>query len=281
MHFPEHPVCPQTCVWYMTRTTDNLNQNEHTKLELCSNYRPTIQIIVTRCCHTLPADSRNLAHGVELLFETNSANCLYKSNSYSTVRAAQRKHKISHQNVPPAYSKSRFPLMCSTLALPTLFPMNFLGHIVCSQTCMWCRTRSTNNLDQNELMKRELCPNNRTKIINNFGPTLSHLARWFSKSRAWYAVTLRDKLCEPLVQIEFVLDSARSATATPNPTPKCDTKSLETAISAHMTNLAVTHKMSNEFSGPPRVFSDLRMVQDSHHKQPQPKRFDETRVMPK
>ena len=78
-----------------------------------------------------------------------------------------------------------------------------------------------------------------------------------------------------------MLDNARSATETPNFTPKYATSSLEIAIFAHMLDLGAAHTFSNGFSGTPRVFSDLRMVQDSHHKQPQPKRIDETRVMPK
>ena len=78
-----------------------------------------------------------------------------------------------------------------------------------------------------------------------------------------------------------MLDSARSATETPNFTPKRATKSLETTIPAHMLDLTLTYTFSNEFSGTPRVSSDLRMVQDPHHTQPQPKRIDETRVMPK
>ena len=123
--------------------------------------------------------------------------------------------------------------------------MDFLEHPVCSQTCVWYRTRTTNNLSQNELMKLELCPNNRPKFINNFGPTLSHLARWFPKSRVWYRITLRDKLYESLVEFEFVLDSARSATETPNLTPKYATSSLEIAISAHMLDLGAAHTFSN------------------------------------
>ena len=81
--------------------------------------------------------------------------------------------KICHQN----HSKSRFSLICSTLGCPTLSPMNFLEHPVCSQTCVWYSTRTTHNLGQNEHTKLELFPNNRPKIPNNFGPTVSHLAR--------------------------------------------------------------------------------------------------------
>ena len=66
---------------------------------------------------------------------------------------------------------------------------------------------------------------------------LSHFARSFPKSRAWYRITLRDKLYESLVRFEFVLDSACSAAGTPNFTPKRATKSLEIAIFAHMPNL--------------------------------------------
>ena len=62
--------------------------------------------------------------------------------------------------------------------------MNFLDHLVCSQTCVWYRTRSTHNLSQNEHTKLELCPNNRPKSINNFRPMLSHFARWFLRFRA-------------------------------------------------------------------------------------------------
>ena len=172
--------------------------------------------------------------GIELLFETSSTSHSRNSNSCPTVRAAQRKHRISHQNVSPNRSKSRFSLICSTLPQPTLFPMNFLECLVVSHTCIWYRTSTTHNLSQNELAKLELCPKNRPKSINNFGPTLSHLARWFPKSRVWYRITLRDKLYESLEEFEFVLDSARSATETPNFTPKCVTKSLEIAIFAHM-----------------------------------------------
>ena len=97
----------------------------------------------------------------------------------------------------------------------------------------------------------------------------------------WYRITLRDKLYESLVKFEFVLDSARSATETPNFTPKYATSSLEIAIFAHMLDLGLAQTFSNEFSGVPRRFPHLHMVQDSHHTQPQPKRIDETRVMPK
>ena len=111
--------------------------------------------------------------------------------------------------------------------------------------------------------------------------SLSHFARSFPKSRAKCRITLRDKLYELLAQFEFVLDSARSASKTPNFTPKHATKSLEIAIFAHMLNLALAQNFSNEFSGTPRVLPDLHMVQDSQHKQPQPKRIDESRVTPK
>ena len=88
-------------------------------------------------------------------------------------------------------------------------------------------------------MKLELCPNNQPKIINKFGPMLSHLARCFPKSRVWYRITLRDKLYEPLEEFEFVLDSARSAAETPNFTPKCVTKSLEIMISTFFTKTQI------------------------------------------
>ena len=115
----------------------------------------------------------------------------------------------------------------------------------------------------------------------NFGPTLSHLTRCLHKSRVWCRITLRDKLYEPLVRIEFVSDSARSAAETPNFAPKYATNPLEIPIFAHMTNLGPAHTFSNEFSGAPRVFQNLYMAQDSHHTQPQPKRIDETRLTPK
>ena len=172
-------------------------------------------------------------------------------------------------------------LMWPTLPPPTLFPMNFLEWPVVPRTCIWYRTRSTNNLSQNELMKPESCPNNRPKFTNNFGPMLSHLARCFPKSRVWYRITLRDKLYESLEEFEFVLDSARSAAKTPNFVPKYATSSLETAIFAHVLDLGAAHTFSNGFSGTPRVSPNLHMVQSPHHKQPQPKRIDETRVMPK
>ena len=96
--------------------------------------------------------------------------------------------------------------------------------------------------------------------MNSFCPTLSHLARWFPKPRAWYRITLRDELYEPLVQFELMLDSARSATETSNFTPKCVTKSLEIAIFAHMLDWCSTYTVWKEFSGTPCVCSDLRMV---------------------
>ena len=115
---------------------------------------------------------------------------IYKSRG---VQISQKYRKLQFfENV---HSTS---LICSTLPCPRLCPMNFLECLVVSQTCIWYRTRTTQNLSQNELMKLELCPNNRPKIINSFGPTLSHLARWLPKSRAWYKVTLRDKLYESL-----------------------------------------------------------------------------------
>ena len=76
----------------------------------------------------------------------------------------------------------------------------------------------------------------------------------------WYRITLRDKLYESLVEFEFVLDSARSATETPNFTPKCATSSLEIAIPAHMLDLGLAHTFSNEFSGVSRRFPNLHMV---------------------
>ena len=78
-----------------------------------------------------------------------------------------------------------------------------------------------------------------------------------------------------------MLDSARSATETPNLTPKYATKSLEIAIFAHILNLGVAQTFSNEFSGAPRALPKLHMVQDSHHTQPRPKRIGVARVMPK
>ena len=57
-----------------------------------------------------------------------------------------------------------------------------------------------------------------------------------------------------------MLDSARSATETPNFTPKYATKSLEIAIFARVQNLVITQTFSNEFSGAPRRFPDLHMV---------------------
>ena len=89
---------------------------------------------------------------------------------------------------------------------------------------------------------------------------LSHFARWFPKSRAWYRITLRDKPYESLVRFEFVFGSARSAAETPNFTPKYATKSLEIGIFAHMRNLEPAQTFSNEFSRPPRVLPDLHMV---------------------
>ena len=118
-----------------------------------------------------------LVCGIELLFEASSTSHLYNSNWCPAVRATQRKRQISHQNVPPNRSKPRFSLICETLSSLKLFPMDFLEHRVCSKSCMWYRTRTTNNLSQNELMNLELCPNNRPKIPNNFGPMLSHFAR--------------------------------------------------------------------------------------------------------
>ena len=106
----------------------------------------------------------------------------------------------------------------------------------------------------------ETFTNNRPKFINNVGPTLSHLARCFPKSRVWYRITLRDKLYESLEEFEFALDSARSAAETPNFTPKCATNSPEIAIFAHMLDLGVTCIFSNEFSGVPRRFPHLHMV---------------------
>ena len=73
-------------------------------------------------------------------------------------------------------------------------------------------------------------------------------------------ITLRDKLYGSLVQFEFVLDSARSATETPNFSPKYATKSLEIAIFAHMLNLGRACSFYYEFSGPPRVFQKLHAV---------------------
>ena len=138
--------------------------------------------------------------------------------------------------------------------------MKFLEFPADPHTCTRQRTRTANNLSQTELAERGLCQNNQPKIINNFGPALSHLARCFPKSRVWYRITLRDKLYESLEEFEFVLDNARSATETPNFTPKCVTKSLEIAIFAHMLDLAVSQTFSNEFSGVPRRFPHLHMV---------------------
>ena len=141
-----------------------------------------------------------------------------------------------------------------------IFCNEFLEHLVCSQTCVWYRTRTTHNLSQNELMKLELCTKKRSKSINNFGPTVSHLARCFPKSRVWYRITLRDKLYESLEEFEFVLDSARSAAETPNITPKCVTKSLQITIFAHMLDHSLTCIFSNEFSGVSRRFPHVHMV---------------------
>ena len=218
---------------------------------------------------------------VELLFETSSTSHLENPICWATVRAAQRKYQILAQTMPPNRSKSRFLLICEILVAPKLFPMNFLEHLVCSTTCIWYRTRSTNNLSQNELVQLELCSKMSPKIPNNFGPILSHLARCFPKSRVWYRITLRDKLYESLVEFAFVPDSARSAAETSNFTPKCATNSPEIAISGHMLDHCSTCIFSNGFSRVSRRFPHLHMVQDSHHKQPQPKRIDETRVTPK
>ena len=89
---------------------------------------------------------------------------------------------------------------------------------------------------------------------------LSHLARCFHKSRVWYRITLRDKLYESLAEFEFVLESARSATETPNFTPKCATNSPEIAIFAHMLVQCSAYLFSNEFSGVSRRFPHLHMV---------------------
>ena len=78
---------------------------------------------------------------------------------------------------------------------------------------------------------------------------MSHLARCFPKSRVWYRITLRGKLYESLEEFEFVLDNARSATETPNFTPKCATNSPEIAIFGHMLDLGAAQTFSNEFSG--------------------------------
>ena len=62
------------------------------------------------------------------------------------------------------------------LAAAYTFPMDFLKCRVAPYTCAWHSIRTTHNLSQDELVKPELCPNNRPKFTNNFGPTLSHLA---------------------------------------------------------------------------------------------------------
>ena len=54
---------------------------------------------------------------------------------------------------------------------------------------------------------------------------------------AWYRNTPRKELYDSLAQAGIMLDSARSATETPNPVPKCATKSLEIAIATHVQNL--------------------------------------------
>ena len=89
---------------------------------------------------------------------------------------------------------------------------------------------------------------------------LTHFARWLRKSRAKCRITLRDKLYESLGESDLLHESARSAAETPNFSSKYATKSLEIAIFAHMQNLEPDQTFSNEFSGAPRVFSDLRMV---------------------
>ena len=92
--------------------------------------------MLAQCCHTLPADSLNLVQNVELLFETSSTSHLENPNCCTTVRAAQRKHEILTQNMPPNRSKSSFSLICKILSSPKRFPVNFLEHLVCSTTCM-------------------------------------------------------------------------------------------------------------------------------------------------
>ena len=105
-----------------------------------------------------------------------------------------RAQQVSHQNLPPNRSEPRFSFICWTLAPPKLFPMDFLEHLVCSQTCVWYRTRTTHNLSPNEHTKRKLCPNNRPTIINKFGPTLSHLLRAVNRQPCFRAGTRRARV---------------------------------------------------------------------------------------
>ena len=225
---------------------------------------------------------------VELLFETSSTSHLENPICWAAVRAAQPKHQTLAKNMSPNCSKSWFSLMCKILSEPAFFLMNFLEHLVCSTTCIWYRTRGTNNhrtrgtnsLSQNELVQLELCPEMPPNRINNFGPMLTHFARWLHKSRAKCRITLWDKLYESLGGSNLLSDSARSAAETPNFSPKYITKSLEIMIFAHVQNLERACIFSNEFSGAPRALHNLHMIQNPRHKQPQPKRMGAARVMP-
>ena len=73
---------------------------------------------------------------------------------------------------------------------------------------------------------------------------LSHFARWSPKSRAKCRITLWDKLYESLPEYKLLHESARSATQTPNFSPKYATKSLKITIFAHMQNPVGTQTFS-------------------------------------
>lgn len=150
---------------------------------------------------------------------------------------------------------------CAAPRAPLHFQMAFLSHFARPKCCVWYMTRATNSLSQNELMKCGLCLINASKITSNFGPAFSHLARCFPKFGAWYEISLRDKVYEPLVQFEPVPGSAAE---TPKFKAKIRPKSGFPYIYIYMPLGAPAFSRMNFLKR--HVCPKITLVRDSRHK---------------
>ena len=119
---------------------------------------------------------------------------LYESLGESDLLHESARSAAETLNFSPKYATKSLEIaifadMRNLVAAQT-FSYKFLEHLGYSTTCIWYRTRSTNNLSQNELVQLELCSKMSPNILNNFDPMLIHFARWLPKSRATCRITL-------------------------------------------------------------------------------------------
>ena len=96
----------------------------------------------------------------------------FKFNRHGCTRTLKTAQNYAKSRI--LYDLPNFGVMCRTCPCLQLFPMNVLEHETFSPVSGTLRTRYTNSFMQFELVVAELCPKNRPKTTNNFGPNRCH-----------------------------------------------------------------------------------------------------------